>query len=57
MSHYGYKTGVRSMKTLKENKNSKAITILGLTVVGAMIGSFINLNTILEIKAGERAVC
>lgn len=52
--HYGYKTGVNSMATLKENtqKFTKSITILGLTVVGAMVASFIGLTTKIVIPAG-----
>lgn len=56
--HYGYKTGVSSMATLKQNtqKFTKSITILGLTVVGAMTASFINLTTKIVIPAGDATV-
>ncbi|WP_067139807.1 PTS system mannose/fructose/sorbose family transporter subunit IID [Oceanivirga salmonicida] len=55
---YGYKTGVRSITTLKENTErfTKAISILGLTVVGAMIATFINLVVTVTIPAGEATV-
>lgn len=58
LMHYGYKTGVNSMSVLKENtqKFTKSITILGLTVVGAMIASFINLTTKVVIPAGQATV-
>ena len=58
LMHYGYKTGVNSMSVLKEKtqKFTKSITILGLTVVGAMIASFINLTTKVVIPAGQATV-
>ncbi|WP_156299400.1 PTS system mannose/fructose/sorbose family transporter subunit IID [Streptobacillus canis] len=58
LMHYGYKTGVNSIATLKANtqKFTKSITILGLTVVGAMIASFIGLTTKIVIPAGEASV-
>lgn len=58
LMHYGYKTGVNSISMLKANtkKFTRSITILGLTVVGAMIATFINLTTTIVIPAGDATV-
>jgi len=58
LMHYGYRTGVNSIGVLKENTKlvSRAASILGLSVVGALIASYINLSTSLVIKAGEAKV-
>lgn len=58
LMYYGYKTGVSSISTLKENtqKFTRAISILGLTVVGAMIATFIKLTTKIVIPAGDATV-
>ncbi|WP_064609045.1 PTS system mannose/fructose/sorbose family transporter subunit IID [Streptobacillus moniliformis] len=58
LMHYGYKTGVKSIATLKANtqKFTKSITILGLTVVGSMIAQFIGLTTKIVIPAGQASV-
>lgn len=55
LMHYGYKTGVSAIQTLKENtqKVSRAATIVGVTVVGALIASFVNLNIAYVIPLGE----
>lgn len=56
--HYGYQTGVKSIAKLKENtkKVSRAASIVGLTVVGGLIASYISLKTTLTINAGEASV-
>ncbi|MBS4538114.1 PTS system mannose/fructose/sorbose family transporter subunit IID [Clostridium sp. D2Q-11] len=58
LMHYGYRTGVNSIGALKDNTKlvSRAASILGLSVVGALIASYINLSTSLVIKAGEAKV-
>lgn len=58
LMHYGYKTGVSAIKQLKENtqKFARAATIVGLTVVGALIASYINIKLALTITAGEAVV-
>lgn len=55
LMHYGYKTGVSAIATLKENtqKVSRAATIIGVAVVGALVASFINLNIAYVIPLGE----
>lgn len=46
LMNYGYNTGVSAVKTLKENTKyvSRAASILGLTVVGGLIASYVNLK-------------
>lgn len=57
LMNYGYNTGVKAIESLKANTESisRAASILGLTVVGGLIASFINLNIayVLETKGGE----
>ncbi|MGL5614714.1 MAG: PTS system mannose/fructose/sorbose family transporter subunit IID [Sarcina sp.] len=55
---YGYKTGVNAIATLKDQtkKISHAASILGLTVVGGLIASMVNLKTALVINVGEASV-
>ncbi len=52
---YGYKTGVKALSSLKEQtkKISHAASILGLTVVGGLIASMVNLKTTMVISAGS----
>lgn len=56
--HYGYQTGVKSIAKLKENtkKVSRAASIVGLTVVGGLIASYISLKTTLTVNAGDASV-
>ncbi|MGO3168857.1 PTS system mannose/fructose/sorbose family transporter subunit IID, partial [Senegalia sp. (in: firmicutes)] len=58
LMYYGYRTGVNSIGILKESTKlvSRAASILGLTVVGALIASYINLKLDVVIKAGEAEV-
>lgn len=58
LMHYGYRTGVNAIGTLKESTKavSRAASILGLTVVGALIASYINLSLDVVIKAGAAEV-
>ncbi|WP_066497145.1 PTS system mannose/fructose/sorbose family transporter subunit IID [Abyssisolibacter fermentans] len=58
LMHYGYKTGVSAIAKLKQGTKfvSHGASIIGLTVVGALIASYINLNTTLVIKAGKASV-
>jgi PTS system N-acetylgalactosamine-specific IID component len=52
LMNYGYNTGVKAMDSLKANTEniSRGASILGLTVVGGLIASFINLTTPIVIK-------
>ncbi|MDN6294352.1 MAG: PTS system mannose/fructose/sorbose family transporter subunit IID [Alkalibacterium gilvum] len=55
LMHYGYGMGTRAVKVLKEStqKVSRAASIVGLTVVGALVASYINFNLDWTIQAGE----
>lgn len=56
--HYGYKTGVTAVTKLKENtqKVSRAATIVGITIVGALIASYIGLNIAYVIPIGPEGI-
>ncbi|ATD56004.1 PTS system mannose/fructose/sorbose family transporter subunit IID [Clostridium chauvoei] len=58
LMNYGYNTGVKAVATLKEQtkKISHAASIVGLTVVGGLIASMVNLKTTLVITAGQAEV-
>lgn len=58
LMYYGYNTGVSAMTILKENtqKVSRAATIVGVLVVGALIATYINLNIATVITAGQATV-
>lgn len=58
LMHYGYKTGVSAISKLKEStqKVSRAATIVGLTVVGALIASYINLNIAYVLPIGPEGI-
>lgn len=58
LMHYGYKMGTSAIVKLKEHTQSFAhgASIVGVTVVGALIASYIRLSTTLEIPAGEAVV-
>lgn len=55
LMHYGYGMGTRAITLLKEGtkKVSRAASIVGLTVVGALVASYINFNLNWTIQAGE----
>lgn len=58
LMHYGYKTGVGAIKKLKTSTKyvSHAASIIGITVVGALIASYIRLSTPVVLKAGQASV-
>ncbi|WP_442878534.1 PTS system mannose/fructose/sorbose family transporter subunit IID [Clostridium sp.] len=58
LMNYGYNTGVKAISNLKEQtkKISHAASIVGLTVVGGLIASMVNLKTTLVITAGQAEV-
>ena len=58
LMNYGYNTGVKAIANLKEQtkKISRAASIVGLTVVGGLIASMVNLKTSLVITAGQATV-
>ncbi|GEM03115.1 PTS N-acetylgalactosamine transporter subunit IID [Halolactibacillus miurensis] len=55
LMHYGYGMGTKAISMLKEGtkKVSRAASIVGLTVVGALVASYINLRLDWTIQAGE----
>ncbi len=55
LMHYGYGMGTKAISMLKEGtkKVSRAASIVGLTVVGALVASYINLKLDWTIQAGE----
>lgn len=55
LMHYGYDLGTKAVKVLKEGtkKVSRAASIVGLTVVGALVASYVNLSFDWTIQAGE----
>lgn len=55
LMHYGYGMGTKAISVLKEGtkKVSRAASIVGLTVVGALVASYINLRLDWTIQAGE----
>lgn len=55
LMHYGYGMGTKAITLLKEGtkKVSRAASIVGLTVVGALVASYINLRLDWTIQAGE----
>ncbi|MEH7376341.1 PTS system mannose/fructose/sorbose family transporter subunit IID [Neobacillus drentensis] len=58
LMHYGYNAGTNAISSLKENtkKVAHAASIVGLTVVGALIASFVKLQTNLVIHAGQAKI-
>ena len=58
LMNYGYSTGVNAIKTLKDStkKVAHAASIVGLTVVGGLIASYIALSTTIVITAGKAKV-
>src|SRR5699024_399280 len=55
LMHYGYKTGVKAIAKLKEatQKVSRAASIVGLTVVGGLIATYVDFNIDYVWKQGE----
>ncbi|MDE9444166.1 PTS system mannose/fructose/sorbose family transporter subunit IID [Xenorhabdus bovienii] len=58
LAHYGYRAGTTAITMLKTHtKNiSHAASIVGMTVIGALIASYVHLSTPLVMKAGEAKV-
>ena len=55
LAHYGYTAGSKAITALKEHtqKLSHAATIVGLTVVGGLIATFVRLDTTMVIEVGQ----
>lgn len=58
LMHWSYRAGIDSIKSLTKNaKNfTRAATILGVLVVGALIASYININIALKIPNGDAEI-
>lgn len=58
LMRYGYNTGVRAIQKLKESTKlvSRAASIIGLSVVGGLIATYINFKTTAVVKTGEAKV-
>lgn len=58
LMNYGYKAGTNAISSLKENtkKVAHAASIVGLTVVGALIAAFVRLESSLVIHAGKAKI-
>lgn len=58
LMHYGYKTGLKAMATLKNQTKiiSHMASIVGVTVIGGLVGAYIKISTPLVIKAGATKI-
>jgi len=58
LAHYAYRMGVAAIPLIKSNtkKVGHAASIVGMTVIGALVATYVRLNTTLEIKAGDAVV-
>ncbi len=50
-THFGYNLGIRAIEKIKENSEivSKAATILGTTVIGGLIASYVHIEVVSQI--------
>lgn len=58
LAHYGYNAGTSALAALKNNTKriSHAASIVGMTVIGALVASYVRLSTPLVIEAGQAKV-
>ncbi|MGL5718139.1 MAG: PTS system mannose/fructose/sorbose family transporter subunit IID [Paraclostridium sp.] len=58
LMHWSYKTGIEGITKLTKNAKefTRAATILGMIVVGALIASYVNINIVTEIPIGETSL-
>lgn len=58
LAHYAYRMGVSAIPLIKSNtqKVGHAASMVGMTVIGALVATYIRLNTTLEITAGDAIV-
>ena len=58
LAHYAYRMGVAAIPPLKANtkKVGHAASIVGMTVIGALVATYVRLSTTLEITAGDAVV-
>lgn len=55
LAHVGYNMGTKAVGIIKDNveRVSRAANILGVTVLGALIASYVHINVLTTIKIGE----
>lgn len=55
LAHIGYNMGTKAVTMIKDNveRVSRAANILGVTVLGALIASYVQINVLTTIEAGE----
>ena len=58
LAHYAYRMGVAAIPVIKANtrKVGHAASIVGMTVIGALVATYVRLGTTLEITAGDAVV-
>ena len=58
LAHYAYKMGVAAIPMIKANtkKVGHAASIVGMTVIGALVATYVRLSTTAEIEAGDAVV-
>ncbi|ENC6657902.1 PTS mannose/fructose/sorbose transporter family subunit IID [Aeromonas hydrophila] len=58
LAHYAYRMGVAAIPLIKANtrKVGHAASIVGMTVIGALVATYVRLGTTLEITAGDAVV-
>lgn len=58
LAHYAYRMGVAAIPVIKANtkKVGHAASIVGMTVIGALVATYVSLATTLEITAGDAVV-
>ncbi|EKO3588006.1 PTS mannose/fructose/sorbose transporter family subunit IID [Vibrio metschnikovii] len=58
LAHYAYRMGVAAIPMIKANtkKVGHAASIVGMTVIGALVATYVRLSTTLEINAGDAVV-
>lgn len=58
LAHYAYRMGVAAIPLIKANtrKVGHAASIVGMTVIGALVATYVRLSTTLDIHAGKARV-
>lgn len=58
LAHYAYRMGVAAIPLIKANTRQvgHAASIVGMTVIGALVATYVRLGTTLEITAGDAVV-
>lgn len=58
LAHYAYRMGVAAIPMIKANtkKVGHAASVVGMTVIGALVATYVRLSTTAEITAGDAVV-